>query len=510
MSLPRLALALLALALLAAPSPMPSPPPDATPTTRGLVSTGAQKFGGLKTFDGGIQADIRPGSYFNGVPLCSATPAEGAVLTYSGGQWCWTAYVAPTYTWAAFEFAPGLQADGGGGTAGLGLGPDGGVGVACACLPTVYGLTTDGGVTTKTALTFTRASTATCTKGNTTASIANGDLVTCAAAQPRVMPGGDGTGGLGLLVESSRVNSLLQSQALDNAAWPTAQTAAPGLPTVTADFAVAPDGTTTAERFQFPATSAVQASYTSQLSCPGGAVPATGSVYLKGNGTSGTVDVCAGSIAVCSSCTYVAASWSRCTITTGANAGINTYYIGNFSAFNGGIARAANDVLLWGAQCEAGAYATSYIPTTTVAVTRAAETASFAGIALGTSGFSMAVSTTSTVASFPFASSGLLDYGAGEWQMTRNPSDPRLTRAGIGGTASGVSAASPARYACVRDSVGLTSYCCANGACNAPAAQAGAQTGSGVLALGVPLGSQPYPEGVLKQVCVDPSQSRSR
>src|SRR5690242_20575791 len=66
-----------------------------------------------------------------------------------------------------FEFAPANGA---------------GMGAACAC-------TNPTGSKGET-MTFTRSSDAMCTKGNTTSSIANGDLVSCTTNQIRVMPGG--------------------------------------------------------------------------------------------------------------------------------------------------------------------------------------------------------------------------------------------------------------------------------------------------------------------------------
>jgi hypothetical protein len=80
---------LLLLVLLGA-GPMPSPPPDATPTQRGLINTGPQRFAGLKTFDGGIIADLKAGSSLAGIPLCGTAPlGPGAVLTYTdAGTWC--------------------------------------------------------------------------------------------------------------------------------------------------------------------------------------------------------------------------------------------------------------------------------------------------------------------------------------------------------------------------------------------------------------------------------------
>lgn len=72
-------LALLAFTVLAGPTP--SPPPDATATRRGLVGVGTQEFGGLKTFvDGGIVADLKSGTTFNGLQIVTTTVNDGGVL----------------------------------------------------------------------------------------------------------------------------------------------------------------------------------------------------------------------------------------------------------------------------------------------------------------------------------------------------------------------------------------------------------------------------------------------
>lgn len=250
---------------------------------------------------------------------------------------------------AFFEFAP---------AGGLGMG------AACAC-------TTPTGAKGE-ALTFTRDSAGTCLKGSTLA-IANGDMVTCSTDQPRVMYGGDGTGGLGLLVEPARTNTALRSQEIeiDGGVWlPLNQVSA--APLVTSNAGVAPDGTTTAERIQFAACTAGNYSVVYQPNaCAGGSN--TRSVFLKGVSGSGTTTINPGSGAA-QSCSFNATTWTRC---VQENVAVAAHVmIGNNCAPGGTLSAA--DVYVWGAQCELGASASSYIPTAGSTVERKGELATFA------------------------------------------------------------------------------------------------------------------------------------
>lgn len=279
---------------------------------------------------------------------------------------------------AFFEFAP---------TSGAGMG------AACAC-------TTPTGAKGE-ALTFTRASSGTCLKGNTTSSIANGDMVTCSSNQARVMPGGDGTGGLGLLVEGARTSLCLRSQEIDNAVWAKGGTGV-AAPVVTVDYAVAPDGTTTAERVQFAATddTHTQSSVVAQDVATG--TPASGAIFLKaceilydggcdpnpdgfnedGGTAAGSFDIALydGAAYQCATCSFVSTSWKRCTKENVTQSGVfPTLLFGNASltAHCGSAAHPAADVFVWGGSYEAASYVSSYIATTSAAVTRATESANF-------------------------------------------------------------------------------------------------------------------------------------
>lgn len=230
-------------------------------------------------------------------------------------------------------------------------------GAACQCVD-VTGLKGE-------AINFSRASVAYCTKGNETTGILNGDIVECASNKPRIMPGLDGTGGLGLAVWDSRRNGLLFSQQFDNAAWTKESSC-----TVTPDVAIAPDGTLSADLMTCPGSGDIY-----QFACPVNFV--VRSVYARApytaDGGSQTISdftvcgsTCSGSPTVTLSSDY----WVR---VINDNQGDVSGYIIMLKA-------SAGSVLLWQADCQDNTSKAAHplpppIKTTTVAVTRPAEIA---------------------------------------------------------------------------------------------------------------------------------------
>lgn len=190
-------------------------------------------------------------------------------------------------------------------------------------------------------------------------------LAASADDAPRARDGRSALRGRGPLSRTSCVagaaNLLTFPEAFDNAAW--SKDANPTAPTVTANFAAAPDGTLTADRIQSAATSGTQSSEVYQ-----GPFIGTGSMtcsfHVRGNGTSGTTDVCiyaGGAAWHCGNCAFTATD-SKCTFTLTTDiVGTSRYCkIGNNSGQNGGVARAANDMIVWGGKAENGTSATAY------------------------------------------------------------------------------------------------------------------------------------------------------
>jgi len=200
---------------------------------------------------------------------------------------------------------------------------------------------------------------------------------------------------LGLLVEEARTNLLLRSEEFDNASWPNLNT------TESSNVAVAPNGTLTADKLiensgagfksidQVLAISALTYTFSVyvkaversivQLLWSGGASTnfanfnlATGTV-TAGTYTSATI-------------TPAGSDWFRLSITSVLAAGTFSGIISLQTSASA--TRAASytgngtsGIYLWGAQLEAGASPTSYIPTTTATATRAADVASITGSA---------------------------------------------------------------------------------------------------------------------------------
>ena len=222
-------------------------------------------------------------------------------------------------------------------------------------------------------ITFTRASTATY--------IGRDGLVKYAGVdEPRFDHDPDTLESLGLLIEESRTNIALYSQEFNNVYWSKTGGGNPGT-TVTANQAVAPDGTNTADFIDY--TTAIFNSQNIERSydaTPDGKTY-TASVWIKG--TSGqTINLTLDASGVNGSAEQFTlnGNWQRFSIT-------RTYPAGSPDALfrfgtrnlNHPSAGTATQIYAWGAQIELGSFPTSYIPTSGAAVTRARDDASITG-----------------------------------------------------------------------------------------------------------------------------------
>jgi hypothetical protein len=229
-------------------------------------------------------------------------------------------------------------------------------------------------------LIFSRASAATCLKtvGGAPQTVANGDMVTCANGQPRVMPGADGTSVNGLLDETGRTNVVLHSQDFPDVSWANFIAGTGTNPSKGgADSDTSPLNDVTAEKVTFNITNASSSSGLSQTILTAVAYSFCG--WARGNATtnSGTFDICMdnASTATCAACSYVLGNWAYCKLENVTSKVSGKAYVGNLSSLNGGTTRSAQTPTLWGFQAEAGSYCSSYIATTTASAARVADLA---------------------------------------------------------------------------------------------------------------------------------------
>ncbi len=260
---------------------------------------------------------------------------------------------------------------------------------------------------------------------------ADGTLTTFAANTLRY-------GTNGLLVEEARTNVILRSQQFENASWST-QTL-----TVTADATAAPDGTTTADLLTLAAGNGY---IQQQVTLGTGATTASGYFKVAGAATRVRISIFdgahnetwfllsgAGSVGTnaagnTSTITALANGWYWLTVsrTTG---GANPFWsVFPTSAGDGLSALNGDTIYAWGAQMEAGAAASSYIPTTTASVTRAVDVPTFSDLTWfdGTSESIYAEWTAKNVAS---ASVWLLDATNDVTLNEQSGMSPKLSDAG--------------------------------------------------------------------------------
>jgi len=181
----------------------------------------------------------------------------------------------------------------------------------------------------------------------------------------------------GLLIEESRNNACVYSGDLSQSGvgkWNPTSVGTGVTPTVTGAYALAPDGTMTATRLQLSlgggTTTNDQSVHTQVVTQSS----AWGSFYLKTtDGTTKTVYVRG---AAATSVT-IDGTWRRYTFNAGNMSG-SQFAVGLRGGQTPTNSNTA-DILVWGAQCESGAFATSYIPTEASALTRNADIATMTG-----------------------------------------------------------------------------------------------------------------------------------
>lgn len=270
------------------------------------------------------------------------------------------------------------------------------------------------------ALTLTRASAAPCLKtasgGTARTGIATGDVVDLPSGQARIVYGNDGK--LGPHLEPLRINFCQRGNEIDNAIWVRQSDSAPRDPTVTANYGLAPDGASTAERVQFPAASGAQYSSIYQTWTAGAvADPVTCSFYVRGVSNSDSTDVCSynGATWLCTPCNYVSDSWSVCAYEGRAGSGTTARYcmLGNNASYPGGAAHNAADVLVARAQGEAGLFLTTPIPTGAATAQRNEDRADFMGIMPSQTTRCLAVTFSPNPGISPIASGGTVQFSGG-------------------------------------------------------------------------------------------------
>jgi hypothetical protein len=217
---------------------------------------------------------------------------------------------------------------------------------------------------------------------------------------------------LGLLVEEARTNVVTYS-VIDATNWTTTDGA-----TITANAAVAPDGTLTAALVTFPGANVPRINRSLTV----GAGTVTQTVWLKA--VTGTVSIRVGNPSDYGANQTIGTTWTR--VSASYASGSNSFGIYCSSPVS------AASFYAWGAQMELGSFPTSYIPTTASTVTRSLDLASMTGTNFS-SWYNQSEGSLLTIAAFPASGTrGLAQIASNSpssnviGNIVVNNADPRL------------------------------------------------------------------------------------
>lgn len=150
-------------------------------------------------------------------------------------------------------------------------------------------------------------------------------------------------------------NYALWSQQFDNAGW-SKSGFGNAAPTVSANAALAPDGTMSADRVQIPITTAAQQSILLQDNGHTGSAISAG-VWVKGNGSSASIHLWVYNTVTCVTCPYVDGVWSLCKVENANISSVGRMVIGSDpqTVACGGGDQPAKDFFIWDAEFQDGA-----------------------------------------------------------------------------------------------------------------------------------------------------------
>lgn len=366
-----------------------------------------------------------------------------------------------------------------------------GMGAPCACAA-ITGAKGE-------ALTFTRGSTATCAPlGLAATGIGDASLVECASNLPRVETS---SGVLGLMVEGSRTNALIRFIDYTNVAWSDVAT-----PTPTTAQVSPWTGTYANQAVLYDDNDGVAFEGRSQVVTVTAATQYTMSCYVKAGTLSSWTLSLDGTTA--SGTGLSSSTWSLATVTDASSSGVAI----SAQILNGSTAAATGTVVWGGCQVEAGASASSMIPTVGSAVARSAESPFFTVASMtagtysifGTFETNYNVTNSNARVATLFQAAGVFtdDYFATNYAAFLFDGASTSITSATAVTTSG-------RVGSFYDLANLS--VCVNGTCTSTA---GVRTINNITRVRIGVdgagGTTGHLNGIITRVCVDPSTTRCR